>query len=105
MHRMPNEVDFAIGILINCVYKRRKCVNDARMTIRLPGEMLLFAQNYAKKSRISLSELVLRYFKQLKTSFLERDGLPESIRDVVGILPADVDAEAAYHDHIAEKYL
>ena len=80
-------------------------MNDARMTIRLPGEILLFAQNYAKESRISLSELVLRYFKQLKKSFSERDELPESVRDIVGILPADVDAEAAYHGHLAEKYL
>ena len=80
-------------------------MNDARMTIRLPSDMLLFAQGYAKKRQISLSELVVRYFTRLKESFSEKDEIPASVRDVVGIIPSDIDVEQMYHEHLAEKYL
>ena len=80
--------------------------NDARMTIRLPGEMLIFAQNYAQERQLSLSELVLRYFKRLKDSLKAKDDdIPASVRDVVGILPPSVDVKRAYREHLAEKYL
>ena len=80
-------------------------MNDARMTIRLPSDMLLFAQGYAKKRQISLSELVVRYFTRLKESFSEKDEVPASVRDVVGIIPSDNDVEQMYHEHLVEKYL
>lgn len=80
-------------------------MNDARMTIRLPSDMLLFAQGYAKKRQISLSELVVRYFSRLKESFSEKDEIPASVRDVVGIIPSDIDVEQMYHEHLVEKYL
>jgi len=80
-------------------------MNDARMTIRLPSDMLLFAQGYAKKRQISLSELVVRYFTRLKESFSEKDEVPASVRDVVGIIPSDIDVEQMYHEHLVEKYL
>ncbi len=80
-------------------------MNDARMTIRLPSDTLLFAQGYARKRQISLSELVVRYFNRLKESFSGQDGIPASVRDVVGIIPSDIDVEQMYHEHLAEKYL
>ena len=80
-------------------------MNDARMTIRLPSDMLLFAQGYAKKRQISLSELVVRYFTRLKESFSEKDEIPASVRDVVGIIPSEIDVEQMYHEHLVEKYL
>ena len=80
-------------------------MNDARMTIRLPSDTLLFAQGYARKRHISLSELVVRYFNRLKESFSGQDGIPASVRDVVGIIPSDIDVEQVYHEHLVEKYL
>jgi hypothetical protein len=80
-------------------------MNDARMTIRLPSDTLLFAQGYARKRQISLSELVVRYFNRLKESFSGQDGIPASVRDVVGIIPSDIDVEQVYHEHLVEKYL
>lgn len=80
--------------------------NDARMTIRLPGETLIFVQNYAHERQLSLSELVLRYFNRLKDSIRTKDDdIPISVRDVVGILPPSVDVKEAYRKHLAEKYL
>jgi hypothetical protein len=80
-------------------------MNDARMTIRLPSDTLLFAQGYARTRHISLSELVVRYFNRLKESFSGQDGIPASVRDVVGIIPSDIDVEQVYHEHLVEKYL
>ena len=80
-------------------------MNDARMTIRLPSDTLLFAQGYARTRHISLSELVVRYFNRLKESFSGQDGIPASVRDVVGIIPSDIDVEQVYHEHLEEKYL
>ena len=80
-------------------------MNDARMTIRLPSDTLLFAQGYARTRHISLSELVVRYFNRLKESFSGQDGSPASVRDVVGIIPSDIDVEQVYHEHLVEKYL
>ena len=80
-------------------------MNDARMTIRLPSDTLLFAQGYARTRHISLSELVVRYFNRLKESFPGQDGIPASVRDVVGIIPSDIDVEQVYHEHLVEKYL
>ena len=75
------------------------------MTIRLPSDTLLFAQGYARTRHISLSELVVRYFNRLKESFSGQDGIPASVRDVVGIIPSDIDVEQVYHEHLVEKYL
>ena len=80
-------------------------MNDARMTIRLPSDTLLFAQGYARTRHISLSELVVRYFNRLKESFSGQDGIPASVRDVVGIIPSEIDVEQMYHEHLVEKYL
>ena len=81
-------------------------MNDARMTIRLPGESLVFAQKYAKELRISLSELVLRYFDRLKECCSANDeNEPDSVRDVAGLIRQDIDVEKVYHECLVEKYL
>lgn len=81
-------------------------MNDARMTIRLPGETLRFAQGYARDRQMTLSELVLRYFDRLREAVSRKeDQIPSSVSKVVGIIPPDVDVEAEYRAHLAEKYL
>ena len=37
-------------------------MNDARMTLRLPGEYLEFARNYASEREMTLTNLVIGYF-------------------------------------------
>ena len=81
------------------LYERREDDNQ------IAEDMLLFAQGYARKRQISLSELVVRYFTRLKESFSDKDEIPASVRDVVGIIPSDIDVEQMYHEHLVEKYL
>lgn len=41
-------------------------MNDARFSIRLPHDTLLFAQGYAAQCNMTLTDLVIRYFDRLK---------------------------------------
>ena len=78
-------------------------MNDARMTIRLPGASLEFARQYAGSMGITVTELVVRYFDRLKDAFAG-NGVPASVRDVAGIVPKSVDAKKTYHEHLMERY-
>lgn len=79
-------------------------MNEARMSIRLPGETLDFVQGYARDRQMTLSELVLRYFDRLREAVARNDyQMPRCVSKVAGIVPPDVESE--YRAHIAEKYL
>ena len=78
-------------------------MNDARMTMRLPGASLEFARQYAAEMDMTVTELVVRYFDKLRASFTG-DGIPASVRDVAGIVPKSVDARKAYREHLMERY-
>lgn len=78
-------------------------MNDARMTIRLPGASLEFARQYAGNMGMTVTELVVRYLDRLKEAFAD-NGIPASVRDVAGIVPKSVDAKKIYHKHLMERY-
>ena len=78
--------------------------SDARLTIRLPGEYLQFAQQYARERHMSMTELVVGYFKRLKESHAGADDLSPSVKQMIGIIPAGSDAMEDYHDHLMEKH-
>ena len=80
-------------------------MNDARMTLRLPGEYLEFARNYASEREMTLTDLVIGYFKKLKESTAVKEELPECVRGMVGIIPAgERDSVEEYHDYLMERY-
>ena len=80
-------------------------MNDARMTLRLPGEYLEFARNYASEREMTLTDLVIGYFKKLKESMAVKEELPEGVRGMVGIIPVgERDSVEEYHDYLMERY-
>ena len=80
-------------------------MNDARLTMRLPGEYLLFAREYARKREMTLTDLVVGYFRSLRESLSTTDKLPPSVRDMVGIIPSgNREVADEYHDHLVERY-
>ena len=80
-------------------------MNDARMTLRLPGEYLEFARNYASEREMTLTDLVIGYFKKLKETMAVKEELPECVRGMVGIIPAgEHDSVEDYHDYLMERY-
>ena len=80
-------------------------MNDARLTMRLPSEYLAFARNYAREREMTLTDLVVGYFKRLRESLSVKSQLPPSVSEMVGIIPSsDSDPVGEYHDHIMERY-
>ena len=45
-----------------------------------------------------MSELVAKYFNCLKDSFPEYNEVPESVQEVAGIIPSDIDVEKMRHN-------
>ncbi len=73
-----------------------------KLTIRLPEEEIEFAKNYASKHGITLTELIDRYLKQLRRR--PEGGIHPDILRFSGIIPADIDACAEYHEAMEEKH-
>lgn len=73
-------------------------MNDARLTMRLPSEYLSFARAYAREREMTLTDLVVGYFKRLRESLSIKSQLPPSVSEMVGIIPAsDRDHMDEYH--------
>jgi len=80
-------------------------MNDARMTLRLPGEYLEFARQYAGEREMTITDLIIGYLKKLKASVAVKEELPASVRGMIGIIPSsDKDPVDEYHDHLMERY-
>ena len=78
-------------------------MNDARMTIRLPGDSLLFAKEYAAQTGTTVTDLVIGYFDRIRATF-SGDGVPKSVHKVAGIVPSSVDSKEEYRRHLLERY-
>lgn len=77
-------------------------MHDARLTVRLPEHELNFARKYAATHGVTVTELVLRYFRSLRAP-AEQELHPE-VQALIGALPAKLDARAAYRSHAARKH-
>lgn len=79
--------------------------SDARLTMRLPGHDLSFVKEYAKENGTTLTKLFLDFIRGLRATVANREAYPESVREMVGIIPQDDrDSMEDYHDYIMEKY-
>jgi hypothetical protein len=74
-----------------------------RLTIDLPAADADFARAYASRKSMSLSDLVDRLIRTLKLE--EEDPLGLRIRNMIGVLPRDMNVEAARDEYLAQKYL
>jgi len=77
-------------------------MNTARLTVRLPPTELSFAKSYAKEHGLSLTALILRYFKQLKQT--EALDIPKEIIPIAGIIPRKTSAKREYIAHMESKH-
>jgi hypothetical protein len=77
-------------------------METAKLTVRLPKKELEFAKRYAREHRITVTELIVRSLKRL-------EGEPEvrihpEVEKIMGLIPAEIDAEAEYHEHMLRKH-
>jgi len=74
----------------------------SKLTIRLPSQDVAFAKAYAKAHGISVTEMIDRYLRQMRA--MEEYSPSPELDAMTGLLPADLDAESAYRDHLIEKH-
>jgi hypothetical protein len=76
---------------------------NEHLTIELPPPDAAFAKDYAERHHISISELFDKMLQGLR--YKEEDPIGPTIRRMIGILPHDMDTEAAKAEHLTHKYL
>jgi len=74
----------------------------AKLTVRLPREEIEFAKQYAQEHRVTVAELFDRYLRRLQEA--SGAAIHPEVEKISGIIPPDVDARAAYLDHLARKH-
>lgn len=75
----------------------------ARLTVRLPKKDLEFAKQYARDHRMTLTELIGRYFELLQWS--RKEPIHPEVERISGIIPSeDVDPKDLYREHLIRKH-
>ena len=74
-----------------------------KLTVRLPEENVEFVKRYAREHGLTVTDVLDRYLTRLRESPWP-SGVHPAVERISGLIPADVDAEAAYHEHIVEKH-
>ncbi len=77
-------------------------METAKLTVRLPKADIEFAKRYARAHRITLTELIDRHFRRLRSR--EESEIHPEVEKISGLVPAEVDAEAEYHEHLLDKH-
>jgi hypothetical protein len=73
-----------------------------KLTIRLPRQDVDFAKAYAKAHGLTVTEVIDRYLRRMRA--LEHQEPGAEVAAITGLVPSDVDAEADYRAHLAEKH-
>jgi hypothetical protein len=71
-------------------------VESGKLTVRLPKESLEFAKQYAAAHRVTMTELVDRYFRALQGV---AGPIHPDVERISGLVPPDVDVQAEYQEH------
>ena len=77
-------------------------METAKLTVRLPKADIEFAKRYARAHRITLTELIDRHFRRLRSQ--EVGEIHPEVERISGLVAPDVDAEAEYHEYLLKKH-
>lgn len=78
-------------------------VNETvKLTVRLPREDVEFAKRYARAHDLTVTEVIDRYLRRMRV--LEPGQLAPELDEITGLVPADVDAEAAYREYLQARH-
>lgn len=73
-----------------------------KLTVRLPQDDLQFIKRYAKKHNVTVTELVKRYFGQLRQS--SDHSIDPRLLAITGLLPKKAGDNQEYYDHLEKKH-
>ena len=87
------------------MFKRIRNKRQASVKIGIADGQYSFKPDFDKKFDGMDAEIVAEFGEQSKKVAEDRRGeLPLSVQEIVGILPADIDVEKVYREHLEEKY-
>ena len=69
-------------------------MDTAELTVHLPKDDLEFVERYAREHGITVSELIDRYLRRLKTEPRTASAIHPEVARISGLVPADVDARS-----------
>ena len=73
-----------------------------KVTVRLPKQDVEFVKAYAKAHGLTMTEVIDRHLRHLRA--LELHTPSAELDAITGLLPADIDLEQAYREHLVEKH-
>lgn len=73
-----------------------------KLTIRLPKADVEYAKAYAKEHGITVTEVIDRYLQRMRA--LEQQTPGPEVEAISGLIPAEVNVEEEYHQHLMEKH-
>ncbi len=77
-------------------------METAKLTVRLPKEDLEFVKRYAREHQMTITELIDRYFRALRTP--PESAIHPEVERISGLVPSDVDSEESYREYMVKKH-
>jgi hypothetical protein len=74
-----------------------------KLTVRLAEDNLDFVKRYAAEHGLTVTDVLERYLSRLRASG-GKHRIHPSVKAISGIVPADVDVRALYHEYLLEKH-
>lgn len=76
-------------------------METVRLTVRLPKSDLEFAKQYAEADGITVTELIDRYLRSLRSG---SGAIHPELERITGLVPSEVDAVGEYRGHVEAKH-
>jgi metal-responsive CopG/Arc/MetJ family transcriptional regulator len=79
---------------------------DTKLTLKLNGDIIEKAKEYAKEKKISLSELIENYLQKVTNEKKNTKTITPLVKSLSGVisLPKDHSHKKEYADYLSNKY-
>ena len=79
---------------------------DTKLTVKLDGNVISRAKNYARKRKTSLSKLIENYLDVVSKPESEENEITPLVKSLSGVikLPDNYDYKTDYAEFLAQKY-
>ncbi|NDV83266.1 DUF6364 family protein [Bacteroides sp. 51] len=78
---------------------------NTKLTLNVDKGIVEEAKRYARKHRVSLSNLIENYLNSLVEKPKEKKEVSALVESLTGIIPDTKDERNEYRDHLQQKYM
>lgn len=79
-----------------------KFMETETVILELSKTHLVFAQSYAEKNGMTITDLFINYLNSLER--MEKTSDYPELDKITGLIPDNIDGEKIYQDYLTEKY-